>query len=457
MNVGIDNRIKEFVFDTMTPEEGVSTLYRSELTLINPNTEFKLQVPLQSFTIHQNFVEHYQDVVQAEVMITPQEYRSILENMQDLTCSLLLYPIDRTTTEDLFEIPPLTFDYTVFIDKREDIDKQYNSNIFNDNEEEGQEELAKKSQQRFTYKLTLISEEMRDLRYRGVNFTAKDTTVDAVIKWICNNFQVPHLKCVPIDNTKEYKHINIPPIMYIDNVFPYIQHNYGIYAKGLAYYFTNSTLYMYPCFDTSPDTSPVKQVIHICNANNSIFRGSPKYHTFKEEDIFITSTANIKVSPIDVAASENNGDNIITTNADALRDRFAPVGQDGKVEIGDSHQTLIQRGNVASNASSTSQNIKYAGCKNNIYESTTELASKEGSFMSATWSNCVPGVLFPGQSVVYHYSNNKGDMVTANGRLLGVVYLSRNSPMSSIELAISFVAGLIIYLEPERKNSDGKK
>lgn len=446
----IDARLKEYILDTMSEEKNVSTMFRHECNLINPNSDFTLTVPVSSFSLIQNFVENYQDIVQVEVWVTPQQYRDIQTHMQDLNCSLLFYSIDRKTGVDLFDVPPLVFDYTVFMEKREDIDKQYNSNIFNDNKEEGQDEVAKKSQTRFIHKLTLVSKEMRDLRYKGVNTIARNATIESIIKWVCYSFEIEHVKAIPADNTQVYKHITIPPLKYISDVFPFLQYEYGIYAKGLAYYFTNKTLYMYPCFDFSKDTTPIKEVLHICNANNTMFKGGSKYHTIKEEDIFVTSTAGIKVSPIDVAATENSGDNIVTTNADALRDRFAPVGGDGKVDIGEGHQTTIQRSNSTNNSSSSSQNIRYGGCRNNIYVTTSELASKDGMFMSALWTNCIPGILQPGQHVVYHYSNQEGDMVTAKGRLMSVVYLSRTSPMSSIDTAMTFIAGLGIFLEPER-------
>lgn len=449
----LDNRLKESLGSILSQDP--HSVYRHECYFLNPNKDLKITAKLYSISIIQDFVNTYLDTIQIEVELVPADYRVLMQNTQDLECCIILYPTDTDSGTDLYDLEPVIIQYAVFTEHQVDMDKQFQSNAFGDNKEDGGTLLSASQAQaygRFTFHL--LSKEMRDIRKVQINMIGRDITLESVLHWSCQQFAVKNTIILPVDNTATIGNFIIPPMKNISNLFPYLQQRYGIYKKGLGYYYTDETMYVYPLYDTSIDTSPYKDgVIHLINGVRTYFNIGNFYHKWDGNDLYIAATHFLQVNPANTASSENLGDTIVTSNADNVLDRLAPVMGDGRVEVAD-NQTIIRRQNLAGNMSSDSQSVVYQDITSNIYQTTTKLAKDDGSILNAIWVNAQPMAIKPGHHLIYNYSSNDGDYQTSEGKVLGVMYQGIPFGMNAVKPLIRFNAYLRAFIEPEKKSGD---
>lgn len=449
----LDPRLKEALGEIVTAEHPHS-LYRPECTLLNANAGIELKVRLFSMTVIQDFVNNYQDIIQIEVEMFPADYRNVIAHIQDLECSLVLYPCEPDTGTDIYDDDPIIIQDGVFTEDQTDFDKQFQSNAMGDNKDDGTTLSASQAQAYGRFKFHLMSKEMRDIRKVQINMIGRETTLEPVLHWACQQFKVDSTIILPVDNTSTIDNFIIPPMKNIGTLFPYLQQRYGIYKKGLGYYYTDNTLYMYPLYDTDVSTSPYQDgVVHLVNGVQTYFSMVNFFHKWDDQDLYIAATHYLEVHPMDTAASENKGDNIVTTNADTVLDRLAPVQGDGKVEVAD-NQTVIKRQNSAGNMSSDSQSVVYQDVTSNIYQTTTELARDDGSSLATIWGNAEPFSIKPAQHLVYTYSTNDGDFKTSEGKILGVMYQTVPLGINTTNTIIRFNAYIKAFIEAEKKEGD---
>lgn len=449
----LDERLKDDLYTAIDGSKSI--LYRSEFVFLKPDADIELPALVESLIITQDFIGTYQDTIQITLRLPVAEYRKILENLQDMECTLTLYPVETEQLTDDLDKDPLILEYAVFLEGQVDLDKQVQSNIAGDNKEDGGTPMSSEQANPTVHPtFHLLSKKMRDIRKVQLNMVSREVDIETVIHWACQNFGMDQVVVIPPDNKAPISNFVIPPMKNLSNLFPYLQQRYGIYSKGLGYYYTNETLYMYPCFDTAEDTCPYKDaVVYLINGVGTMFRMSNVTSNWVENDLYIALTQTVKVSPVNTASSENKGDNLITVNADNTLDRLAPVGGDGKVIV-NPNQTVIKRQNTATNMSSASQSVNYKDITSNIYQSTSELAADDGSILSTVWTGAQPFVLYPGQQVVYNYSSNDGDYKSTTGRLLAVRYVSAtvgNDPRTPL---LGFAAAISVFLEAEKKSDE---
>ena len=448
----LDPRLKE---DLLTAINGkITILYRPECVFLKPDAELEIKAPVTSIIIVQDFVDTYQDTVQIEVRLNIDEYRAIQANIQDLECTLTLYPQYAESGTDNYDEDPIILEYVVFVQDQVDLDKQVQSNFAGDNKEDGVVLSQSQANTFAEYRFHLLSKTMRDMRKVQLNMISRETNIETVLHWACQNFGAESTVIIPPDNTSSITNFIIPPMHNLSTLFPYLQQRYGIYSKGMGYYYTGEVLYIYPLYDTSEKTTPIKDsVIYLINGVKTHFAMADVRAARVDNDLYIALTSTVKVAPMDTASAENKGDNLVSFNADNVLDRLAPVGGDGKVNINPNY-TVIQRQNTATNMNSVSQSVTYKDITSNIYQSTSALAKDDGSKMETVWANAIPYSLYPGQNVVYNYSSADGNYESSKGRLMGVVYVSRPVSMDAVHLSFVFHAAMTVFLEPEKKSGE---
>jgi hypothetical protein len=86
------------------------TTYFPKLVFHNPNTEFELRVTdIYAFDIQQNFIDSYMSEYKLEISVNIAEYNQLLENIQDLECTLVLYPYSSVYQRIVTSIEPIIF------------------------------------------------------------------------------------------------------------------------------------------------------------------------------------------------------------------------------------------------------------------------------------------------------------------------------------------------------------
>ena len=450
MLVNLSQRLKAKISAALNGAD--SCIYFPRCTLHNPNTGYEFRCRnVKDIVLWQDFETSYMDTMSVTTDITPAEYQELLRNVQDLECTLTLTPQDPFHDRDLLEQDPIVVEMKVFLEEQTDIEKQHNINLFTDTETE-RPETPSQANAIFAYTFNLISKEMHDMRQVNVNAILNNCTMEDVLHWACQQFGVTNTEIIPPDNQERYASVIIPPMHSLATLFPYLQERYGIYSKGLGYYYTNDTFYIYPEYDVEQSTTTTDSVVQLINAPERYFIGLDRYHAMEDDDILIASISEATATPRNAKGAENIGTTHISANADSMRDQYVTVDEKGKVTRSKDDIAVISLQNNAGNATSNMQNVRYAGERTNIYSSTSALAEINGTTLETVWVCAVPWMIVPGQNVTYHFDSANHEYKTQRGRILRIGFLSQRHSGPALEPNLSFVAKLQVFLEPDQQD-----
>lgn len=426
-----------------------NTIYSPKLFFHNPNTEFALQITnIYSLDIEQHFLESYMGKYKLEVGVNINQYNQLLENIQDLECTLVLYPYSLLFQSVVTEDEPLIFNMRAIFDKV-DLSTVVSAKTIGDHDTLGAKEPTTVNQASVHIKLPvyLVEPEVYNTRHMQINGILHNVTVSDAIHWAAYQFGFEEINVVPPDNTDTYGNFVIPPMQDIASFFPFLQKTFGVYSKGLGYFITNKTLYVYPQFDTNLEHTHSGSIIHLLNIPRGTFPSSEGYSRYIDEDLWIVSTTDAHANNTSTKGVENEGNVHVSLNPDNNRDEGVVVKPDGTVYRDESNITILQNVNSRS-ANSNSQVLKYSGERSNIYNSTAEMSAYNGTYMNTGWVRAKPCSILPGQSVVYHYDDTNDEFAVLTGRVLAVTYGSQilPSPKGS-EILLTFMSVIYMFLE----------
>ena len=250
-----------------------------------------------------------------------------------------------------------------------------------------------------------------------MNAILNNTTIENAIYFVANTLNIKNVNLYPPDNQKVYSTITLPPMQNIATVFDFMQERYGIYAKGLEYYFTQGTLYIYPGLETNPEAE-TKKILHIYNVPKNNYEGSDGYYAYDADDnIHLLCNQDIRLVNNAQKSSENTGSNFVALRNDTTIDLTRTTkGNNG--EFSDQNLLLVGTENNKT-AISNSVNNKYIGGTNNVLALTSELARNNVVLLESGWAMAMPYILTPGMKVIYHY-DDVNEYKTVNGILCGV-------------------------------------
>lgn len=423
--------------------------YKVRCIFSNPNTGYKYSPQwVSSILLVQDFLEKYMDTMEISISVNMDSLRELLKNSQDLKCTVILTPVEPATTRVNYDQDEIVWDMMVYMDDQPDLDKLFTTSRF-ENPENERKELVSQQEAFGEYTLTLISETMHTVRNIGINAILKDVTMNDVLHWICQQFKFENVEIIEPDNTLSYEAVIIPPLQYIGEIFEFLQERYGLYSKGLGYYFTNDTMYIYPAYDVEFDTCPAEGTAHIVNIPEGEFGGLNLYHSVVDDDIVIGSNTKAQVKPLNSAGSENVATAYISVNSDQMLDQDVKIDSSGKVEKA-KNVTVVKLQNTAGNISSTMQNVKFSGQRTNVYAATSQLAQYNGTELMTGWVHAIPDLLKPGHHIIYHFDGQQGIYKTQEGKLVRVVYRTTTSPSTNAMMPnLTFTAALQVFLSPD--------
>lgn len=447
MFVNVSEALNEKIYEALSGED--SAVFRVECKITNPNSGLNITPRLVTgFAIHQDFITKYTDDVRIMVELSIPDFMSLLNNVKDLECTLILQAVNVFFLCDDYDQEPLVFNMRAILPNQEDFQKKFNINAFED-ADTGEKTTLEQNIASVPVELQLIDKFIYGLRHRQMNAIFTESTMESVMHWIGQQIGVEKVCAIPPDNPASYSNLVIPPMQSIDTIFPFLQERYGIYSKGLGYYVVNNTLYIYPIHDIDPEKSPDVPVLHIVNCPEFNFGSLDKYHTKKDDDLYIVSNTTVNLKVLNTAGAENSGNVHVSVNADEVFDKFSTYKKGGDVEILPDTLTVLEMQGKSSNMSSDMQNVKFAGETTNLYSATATMAATDGSLMKLGWVRAVPHSIYPGESVIYHYDGEKKEYHTAKGKVLGVTYEAVTHPAVEIQPWFSFTAELSIKLEAE--------
>ena len=403
---------------------------------------------INSFRIEQNFVENYMNHYELNVMLTPAQYQKLFYNYKDLRCTVKFYAANINTSQifgKTFKGDPILViedAYCVFKDKQDIMKKNPKSTLIPENEN------AKNTTHQEQYLDNIIFQIMpkEDYQFRSadVNTILNNCTVKDAIYAIANSAEsVDALMCVDPDNKTVYKNIVIPPILSISDALTFLQQYYGIYSKGLGFYYQVGCLYVYPQFETSPilpkDKAPDVPVYkknkyatvtgdvlldemgdggmtHIYMVGEDNYTGLQYYHAFEGKTIHIVSNGKAVFRDLADAGMENVGYGFLAHHSSRDIDSARTV-LDSKIPLANRfgiwpmniHQNpnnsyLAQDGqNKELGMTSTLANVQYVDDKSNIFTLQSMLNSYKRNTAGFVWNNAVPFTFRPGYRICYHY------------------------------------------------------
>jgi len=294
----------------------------------------------------------------------------------------------------------------------------------------------------------LFDEKAYNLRQPELNFILKQATVSDAIATGLGAFKFENVNITPYDNTTNLEQLTIPPTQSIETLFPYIQERYGIYDKGLAYYYTNGVFHMWKPFDPEPD---YPNTVHIYKIPEGMWDGASGYHSTQNGDIRIICTSASELKDLSEEGTENDGNAVSMIQADTVIDLSREVKKDGSVTLNKQNTINVKTSNDTT-ATKDLTVTKYSnGPTNNIYLESSRIAANQLTTLSCEWIHSEPFLIQPGHKLVYHF-DDKMAYTTMPGQIHHVTH--KLSPISTPDtLLFKWVTSIGAVLKPKSKST----
>ncbi len=384
------------------------------------------------------------DDITLNVIIPISDLVKIMKKQRDLYCNLIFkYTEARTLTVDLTQ-EPTKYEYNVYIVGLEDLAKKFNVNLIDGAPDENN---AQNHQSNVLVPLTLqlISKEAYALKRKIFLGMCTDCDMETLIKYIAVTMGVKRINMVTPDNRVKYKNIYIPPeFCRFDVIFAYIQKRYGVYSKGLAFYFTNNVLYVYPKYDTAIIR---KDYANFIRPSVGSYIGLTNYHDYIDGVLNIVSVGNMESKSLHSIATENEGNARMFLRADKIID--------GTVEFnGDTPQLTKIAAVVGTNDDLSivdgASIPKFAHPTMNVYEQMSKLQRGNAEIAMMSWGNARLFTFIPGHKIELTYDNS-GFVENEKGILQGITYTCRKSKPTGNVQVFDMNALVVLRIDPATK------
>lgn len=371
---------------------------------------------IDKIMITQSFAEDFSDRIILDLTLSPTDYMLLFKNNKGLQVALRFVYYDSQSSQRVFSPPPISRTYKALLINPQDLSKKYaTGSLMPTNSMPLTEQHVAL---RIPAKLHLIEKDAYTIRQQQFHGIYQKQKVADVISHIAQSFNIKQIYIVPPDNTMSWDHIVIPPAHGINEIFDYLQHIYGVYMKGIDWYYTNSVLYIYPAFENNPS---IRYVADIYNAPDGNYAGLHSYHNIDSSGtrLGIVSTTKVKTVDISRTAAENTGTGYSFTRSSSIMDRFVTNNKQGTFINNNNSLTV---GSTIDRGMSNNANIlRYTKTTDNVFEESSKLAKWNAVLIECGWNNAVPFLLYPGHNVKYHFDKNSV-LTTQQGILERVVY-----------------------------------
>lgn len=410
------------------------------------NPEFKI-VPKQvkHFSVIQEFADSYMDSIRLGVEVSPKEYLSLIQNSQNLRCALNFWKVKNHTFKADETYPPTMIFMKAIIVDMQDLLKKYNINELVPPADEKTNDAYEAMKIPVT--LQLMTDNAYDLRHKQFHTMLKNVKLIDVIYYITNLFKIKTVKMIPPDNNRVYKVLPIPPMHTFGTVLDFLQERYGIYSKGMEYYYTkDDILYIYPGYDTRPKLTNSDKVLNIYNVPSGHYVGNDGYHYYKDENnVHIVSNGDKELKCMVDQGIEQVGNFAMSLRSDTILDVNRQVNNDAIKLTG--QMTTSVGINTKQGMSSNVQNAKYTTSTNNLFLQASKLSEYFCSMAVVPWNLSEPFVITPGQKVILHYDDN--DKYNTHLGIVEAVHTQLKTEGRPRDYIYSLSSVLVLRLEPE--------
>ncbi len=363
---------------------------------------------ITKLVIDQQFGLNYSDNISLVLTLTPMQLLSMLDNYRDLKCTILIKP--REIETEYIDDTTLYLDktYLVLLKDKELRKRLPKKAIVPDTLLDKNNEH---SDQMFdNVEVQLITESEYLLRKKQFNFIARDTTVKDVILFIAQSCDIPQVCMTEPDNTKTYTNIVIPPRHTFSTCMDFLQNYYGIYNKGLSYYYMDDTLYVYPAYETQPTTP---ESAHLYYGGQNAFLGNKIYHAMSDDIAHVVINTTPVIKDLIDGGIENYGNAISFQHSDRIVDLISTIGEGsssaaakiglGALDIKEPNTSIFAFESTDSGISEDVYSERFQFDDANSYKYKSELYGFRRTILATSWQNAVLTIFKPGYLLHWHY------------------------------------------------------
>lgn len=389
-----------------------SCIFRLECRIFAETNEEVSVTPyvVTQYNHTQFFESEFFDKITCSVNISTEEAILLLTNYKDLCISFIWTRVEPHTYNDVLTEEPISANYRVIIANAADLLKQYSAQELSaqtklsTNEKDNNVEGIKN--RRTDLPMQLFTKESYDIRKIQFHATLKDVTVTDLVHYAANVVGIKKINMTKSDNQTVYSMYVIEPMQEIAGFIKNLQttpEGKGIYQKGCCSFFTNGVLYVYPGYETTPET---KNCMHLYRVPEKSYDGGAGYMQKEQQDYHILLNDKCIVQSIAEQSSANNGDYYIALQSGKTIDLSTRMsGRTGKI-IDDKFATVAIK-NIKQVESNTTL-ARYIPPTNNILAMSSTLAAGVCQTLAATWPYCDVIPIEPGTRIMYHYEDIRG-------------------------------------------------
>ena len=409
---GLSNAIDNVLTQTSITE------FTLDVQITNTDDASYTYVPdwIDALYIAQSFGEKIADDLHIQLSLSPPDYMKLFNNSKSLQCAIRLVYYDSQRSQRIFSTPPIARIYKAFLQDPQDLSKKYTTGALMPTQSMPLTEQHVGARIHAT--LHLIESSVYTLRQQKFHGIYSKVKIGDVIAHILQSFSITQFYMVPPDNIMVYDHIVIPPAEGFDTIFDLLQYQYGVYMKGIDWYYTGGILYIYPAYENTP---AISYTANIYNAPSGNYAGMHSYHYNNPlgNTLSIVSTTKVETQDISRPAAENSGNAFSFLRASSIIDNYVTTNANG---------TFINNNNALTvstvtdrTMSKNANNPKHTKTTDNIFEQSSRLAKMDAVLIGCGWKNAVPYLLYPGHSLKYQFDRNSV-FTTQQGCLERVIY-----------------------------------
>jgi hypothetical protein len=401
---------------------------------------------IDQFDIVQDFQGAYSDVIHCSLTLFPEQMIQVVQAYQDLRCSFTFTRVENNTgiiNPDYGE--PLQFEYRVLIQNPLDLLKKLNSREFLKPEDEADKEQYQSI--RVPLSMQLVDQQVYDLRHIEFTDNWNKITVKKALETMATIFKYPDVQIIEPDNTREYEHMPIPPMLNFSNAFSFLQERYGVYNYGIATYIHDKKLLIYPRTENVPKEPIAPGTLHIYKVATDQYLGSDGYASKEGEDICVICNKPVDMQDNSEANAEAVGNAAVATRTDMAVDINREVIEGGIKQNPQEAVTLISPN--SNTAVPNIQNAKYVTAQDNVHQLMSNMSAGDCTVAKIQVQYLDPFTIYPNHPCIFHYEEN-GEYKTVQGVVVGCSYRLKLEGRPSAYV-YGFQSALILRLVPDKK------
>ena len=379
-----------------------------KFTILLDNEPLPILMFIENVSIIEDFIGSLTTEINITFKTTFTHNYIIEKNIEKLTGRLQIIPLTHDASRDIDKEPIIFEGILIYPDER---DRSISESPELNN---GLPE--------YEVTLSLLFEKYYNARHAEFSsiFT-NNTTVEGAMVYIAShfNFDLSKLNIVkPIDNTRTYKNMMLPPGLKFADIYTYLQENYGVYNHGISTYYNGSTLYIFPPFKTSNDKNIP---IDIYQNEKNIFSDFSSYHVI-EDGVLTLVCESTDIKKLSKFNSEDG-----ETAIQFMPSKSVPYNKTymsgNEVFYKESHRFLNKLENVKNFfKKDVKTNIRSLNRPtDNITNINTSIVAGQADSGSFFWNNSVYGIIRPYTFFRFFYTTVER-IKRLEGQVIGITY-----------------------------------